>query len=56
MKLIRITSDFFVAGLDVEEDRVIASAPIIHYMLDWTVERVKDYAKKRKWEIEEIEA
>lgn len=53
--MLRIKSNYFTASLDIENGKVVGSVPIIHYMLDWSVEKVRDYAKKKKWKVEEIE-
>lgn len=47
--LIRITAPHFVAGLLLEKDRVVMTAPILKYMLGWHVVKVKTYARKKKW-------
>lgn len=51
--LYQITSDYFCAGV-VVEDRVTVTAPILHYMLGWTLDRVKAYCFKKGFTISRI--
>jgi hypothetical protein len=50
----RISAPHFVAGLVFDPDniRVIRAAPILRYMLGWTVARVRSYCLTRNWKIE----
>lgn len=42
-----------VCGVDIGEDgRVEEAAPILHYMLGWSRERVLDYCRRKGWEAE----
>lgn len=47
--LIRITSNYFVAGFDYDTKRI---APIIKYMKHWKINKIKSYCKIKKWEVE----
>lgn len=51
--VIQVESSYFCAGLEVENGTVVSAAPIIHYMLDWSVEKVKAYATKKGWVVRE---
>jgi len=55
-RLIRIKSTGFVAGvvLDRETGLVIDTAPIVRFMVDWSVEEVKAYCRQRGWEMSEV--
>jgi len=48
--IINIEGGFFNAGVVITDNRVTLVAPIINYMLGWTVEQVLEYAAKRKWQ------
>lgn len=47
--LAQITAPHFCAGLDLKDDRVTATAPILKYMNGWTRDRVRSYCKSKKW-------
>jgi hypothetical protein len=52
MRLLSIESKHFVAGLEFDQsDRVVRTAPILAYMKNWTIRRVLDYARMRKWTV-----
>lgn len=48
-QLIQITAKHFCAGLIVTDGVVTFAAPIIKYMIDWRIERVRDYCKFKGW-------
>lgn len=48
MKLIRIESNYFVAGIDLENNRY---APIIKYMKSWSLKKIFKYCNNKKWKI-----
>lgn len=50
----RIESSYFVAGIEVENNLVINSAPIIKYMIGWHVDRVWEYCLRKNWNLERI--
>jgi hypothetical protein len=50
--LVRIKAPHFVAGYDTETGNI---APIISYMKGWDVTRVRQYCKRKGWQVEEIE-
>lgn len=45
----RITSDYFCAGIVLRNGVVTKAAPILQYMLGWRGERVLIYARRRGW-------
>lgn len=47
--LLRITSDYFVAGFDTETGNI---APIIQYMKSWSIEKIERFCKKKNWKLE----
>ena len=53
MKLIRIVTPYFVAGLEysVNGNRC---APIIKYMKNWNIKRIVKYCEDKSWRIEII--
>lgn len=40
----------FCAGVELKGSIVVKTAPILKYMLGWSVERVYSYARNRGWE------
>jgi len=50
--LIRILSDYFVAGAVVNKGVCIEAAPIIKYMKKWTTLEIVSYCKKKGWRLE----
>lgn len=53
-KTIRITAPHFVAGVFGHEV-VEKAAPILKYMVGWTLERVQVYATSKHWLFEIVE-
>lgn len=53
-KLIVLSGPTFVAGVAIENDVVMRTAPIVNYMMGWKAERVRSYARHRGWQIEEF--
>jgi len=47
--LLRIVSNYFVAGYDITNDNI---APIIKYMRYWNLQKIKNYCNKKKWSLE----
>ncbi len=54
-QLIQITAPYFCAGLMINNERVLYAAPIIHYMVGWSVDSVIDYCLVRHWTCRIIE-
>lgn len=52
MSVWRIYSGYFCAGIVTRHKVVKEAAPILHYMLGWSLDRVKSYAKRKRWGIE----
>lgn len=52
MSLIRITSNYFCAGVVAHDDVVTHAAPILKYMRGWTIKRVRAYCKIKDWDCE----
>ena len=52
MKLLRITSKYFCAGLEVGG----RCAPILSYMRGWTEDRIRKYCERKNWECEEVDS
>lgn len=58
--LYRIVSEHFCAGIDTVDNKagveiVIDTAPILGYTKGWTIAKVYEYCKKKKWEINPLE-
>lgn len=48
--MIRVVAPHFVAGAHVTPDhRIGETAPILGYMSGWTVERVREYCRRKSW-------
>lgn len=55
--LLWINAPHFCAGADVTGGIVVgAIAPIISYMRDWRIERVRSYCQTKRWELWELSA
>jgi hypothetical protein len=52
--MIQITSDYFCAAVIVEHERVVSAAPILYYMVGWTVDRVMWYCDKKQWKYKTV--
>ena len=50
--LIRIKSSYFVAGVVLENAKVIQAAPIVNYMRGWSVENVIEYCRAKGWKVQ----
>lgn len=48
--MIRIVAPHFVAGVVIEDRRVVKAAPIVKYMIGWSVTRVLTYCRRRGWD------
>jgi hypothetical protein len=48
-----IVSSYFVAGIVLQDDRVVEAAPIIQYMKKdgWTRKQVCEHVKKKRWSV-----
>lgn len=51
--LIIITSAYFVAGVILGK-QYNQCAPIVHYMTDWSLQRIKQYCDKKHWKYQEF--
>ena len=49
MTFLRITAPHFVAGVSVG----VLAAPIIGYMRGWSEEKIREYCKRKGWQVEE---
>lgn len=49
--LLQLTAKHFCAGLVIQNDRVTVTAPIIKYMMGWTLARVEQYARGCGWTV-----
>ena len=47
----RITAPHFCAGLECKNGFVFGTAPILHYMLGWTRDKVMRYCAQKGWAI-----
>ena len=53
-KMFRITAKHFVAGGVHDGARVTEAAPIISYLVGWSLVKVRDYVRKKGWILEWI--
>ena len=49
--LYQVEAPHFSCGFTVKMGLVIASAPIVRYMIGWTVAKAKGYCAAKKWKI-----
>lgn len=52
--MIQITADHFCAAVTVQNNKVVSTAPILRWMIDWDVEKVLWWCNKKKWKYEFI--
>ena len=52
MMILQIDSGYFCAGVVLDNDRVQRTAPIVKYMLGWTLQRVRDYCERKSWRLQ----
>lgn len=50
--LIRISAAHFVAGLIIGPPNICA--PIISYMRNWDLQKIKNYCKSKNWNFEKL--
>ena len=55
MILLRITAPHFVAGVVIEDGRVVRAAPIVKYMMAWQTWKVRRYVERKGWAAESVE-
>jgi hypothetical protein len=57
MRILTIDAPHFNAGIVVNDNElVIKAAPIVNYMLLWSLSRVRLYVAKKGWTLEELRA
>jgi len=49
--LYSVEAPHFCCGLTVERGFVTTTAPIVKYMVGWTLTKVKAYCSAKKWKI-----
>lgn len=49
--LLAIDAPHFYCGVIVRSGRVIKTAPIVHYLSGWDIDRVQRYAQRRGWRV-----
>jgi hypothetical protein len=52
--LVRITAPHFCAGLRLCRDGN-ACAPILQYMRDWSLSRIRNYCRDMEWKLEVVD-
>lgn len=52
--LLAIDAPYFYCGVIVRNSRVIKTAPIVHYLSGWDIDRVQRYARRRGWRVEAV--
>lgn len=52
--LVRITTLYFCAGLEIDEQKliVVRTPPILKYMINWPWKKVYSYCEKKKWKLD----
>jgi hypothetical protein len=54
--LYRVKAPKFVAGLEASEGWVVKTAPILKYLMGWSIESVVEYCQRKGWSLEGVEA
>jgi len=49
--LFRIVAPRFVAGGYAQDGVITLAAPIIHYLVGWTIAQVQQYLADKKWKL-----
>jgi len=47
----RIEAPHFTAGIVLQDDIVVETAPILKYMKQWGRDQVRDYCRSKGWKI-----
>ena len=47
--MLRIEAPHFVAAAIARDQKIVRAAPIIAYMIGWTLDRADQYAKSKGW-------
>lgn len=54
-RLIRLTAPYFCCGAEVSRnDTITKAAPIISYMVGWSLDKVRSYCQRKQWTLEEL--
>ena len=56
LTLIRVTPRHFVAGLIHDGRTVTRAAPILKYTVGWTVNKVMNYFRRKRWPTANVES
>lgn len=51
---LRIVAPHFTAGVDLVDDVVLLTAPILKHMMGWTYQRVVNYCQLKQWTVTEV--
>jgi hypothetical protein len=49
--LAQIEAPHFVAGIVLQDDIVVETAPILRYMRKWDRKRVREYCQRNAWKV-----
>jgi hypothetical protein len=52
--MLRIEAPHFVAGLTATGRRIDRAAPIIGYMVGWSVRKVISYCRRKGWQLQHV--
>jgi hypothetical protein len=52
--LAQITAPHFCAGLIQRDGTVRQAAPIVKYMIGWSIQRAVEYARSKGWRVDPI--
>lgn len=48
--MLQVTAPYFCAGAKVRGQKIVSAAPIIKYMIGWTVNKAQQYATSKGWQ------
>lgn len=54
--LVRVSAPHFVAGIVVEDERVVRAAPILRWSIGWHRDALRNYFRKKGWTASVIES
>ena len=54
-ELFQVKAPYFCAGISIENNKVIAQAPILKYMKGWSRAEVQRYCDNKGWYFEKVD-
>lgn len=54
IRCVRIVAPHFVAGIELSGEFCISAAPILHYMVGWSIIDIVKYCNMKQWYFESM--